>query len=109
MRSFIVFAFIMAVAAAASVPVYDISGDKAAKVIKFDLNNIGVNGYDFAYETSDGKVASEVAELKNAGLENEGLEVRGFFSYPGVDGKIYRVDYVANDKGFQPSAAHLPA
>ncbi|OWR42846.1 cuticle protein 1 [Danaus plexippus plexippus] len=107
MKSFIVFVLFVAVAVA--VPVYDASADKAASVVRFDLNNIGVNGYDFAYETSDGKVASEVAELKNAGLENEGLEVRGFFSYPGVDGKIYRVDYVANDKGFQPSAAHLPA
>ncbi|CAG9559486.1 unnamed protein product [Danaus chrysippus] len=109
MKSFIVFALVVAVAAAATVPVYEISGDKAAKVIRFDLNNIGVNGYDFAYETSDGKFASEVAELKNVGLENEGLEVRGFFSYVDNDGKVYRVDYVANDKGFQPSAPHLPA
>ncbi|CAG9559487.1 unnamed protein product [Danaus chrysippus] len=107
MKSFIVFALF--VAAVVAVPVYDASRDKDAKVVRFDLNNIGVNGYDFAYETSDGKVASEVAELKNIGSENEGLEVRGFFSYVDNDGKVYRVDYVANDKGFQPSAPHLPA
>ncbi|OWR42844.1 cuticle protein 1 [Danaus plexippus plexippus] len=99
----------MFVAAAVAVPVYNFSGAKAAKVIKFNLNNIGVNGYDYAYETSDGKLASEMAVLKNAGLENESLEVRGFFSYLGDDGKVYRVDYVANENGFQPSAPHLPA
>ncbi|CAG9559485.1 unnamed protein product [Danaus chrysippus] len=107
MKSFIVFALF--VAAAVAVPVYNFSGQRGAKVVRFDLNNIGVNGYDYAYETSDGKAASEVAVVKNPGSENESLEVRGFYRYVGDDGKLYRVDYIANDKGFQPSAAHLPA
>ncbi|XP_041970671.1 flexible cuticle protein 12-like [Aricia agestis] len=84
------------------------SNDEHAEVLRFDNNNIGIDGYAYSYETSNGIRAGEQAALKNVGTENEGIEVRGEFSYIGTDGQTYTVTYVANELGFQPSAPHLP-
>ncbi|XP_072939737.1 flexible cuticle protein 12-like [Epargyreus clarus] len=102
MKSFIVLALFVAVAVA--VPV----DPKTAVIEQYENNNIGVEGYNYAVKTSDGKVVSEQGVLKNVGTENEAMEVRGSFSYVDNDGKVYTVDYVANENGFQASGAHLP-
>ncbi|CAG4919832.1 unnamed protein product [Colias eurytheme] len=102
MKSFIVFALF--VAAAVALPVED----KDATVLKYENNNIGVEGYSYGVETSNGIQAQENAVLKNQGAENEAIEVRGQFSYPGPDGVIYTVTYISNENGFQASGAHLP-
>ncbi|KAF9802677.1 hypothetical protein SFRURICE_011688 [Spodoptera frugiperda] len=102
MKSFIVFALF--VAAAVAVPV----DPKDATIVRYDNDNIGVEGFNYAVETSDGKVAQEQGQLKNVGTENEAIEVRGQFSYPGPDGVVYTVTYIANENGFQPQGAHLP-
>ncbi|KAG6457365.1 hypothetical protein O3G_MSEX010267 [Manduca sexta] len=102
MRSMIVIALFVAVAAA--VPV----DPKSAVVVSYVNENIGVDGYKFGYETSDGKSAQESAVLKNVGSENEALEVQGQYSYVGDNGVTYLVKYIANEKGFQPEGAHLP-
>lgn len=62
----------------------------------------------FSYETSNGIGASENAQLVNPGSENEGISVRGQYSYTGDDGVRYAVNYVADENGFQPEAAHIP-
>ena len=36
------------------------------------------------------------------------LEQRGYYEYVGNDGNTYRMDYVANEGGFQPQADYLP-
>ncbi|TKX27927.1 flexible cuticle protein 12-like [Spodoptera litura] len=102
MKSFIVFALFVAVAVA--VPV----DPKDAVIVRYDNDNIGVEGYNYAVETSDGKSAQEQGVLKNVGSENEAIEVRGQFSYTGPDGVVYAVNYIANELGFQPEGAHLP-
>ncbi|XP_038222976.1 flexible cuticle protein 12-like [Zerene cesonia] len=102
MKSFIVFALF--VAAAVALPV----DEKDAIIEQYDNNNIGVNGYNYKLRTSNGINLAEDAVVKNEGSENEALEVRGQFSYPGADGVIYTVTYVANENGFQASGAHLP-
>ncbi|XP_055846608.1 larval cuticle protein 65Ag1-like [Episyrphus balteatus] len=78
-----------------------------ATVLRQD-SNVGAEGYQFSVETSDGKSHSEEGQLKNIGTENEALSVRGSFTYLGDDGVTYSVSYVADENGFQPSAAHLP-
>ncbi|XP_013187362.1 flexible cuticle protein 12 [Amyelois transitella] len=103
MRTCIVFALCVAVATAAA-----ITDSKDAVILRSDLENIGVDGFQWAYETSDGKSAQEQGQLKNVGSENEALEVRGQFAYTAPDGQVYTVTYVANELGFQPQGAHIP-
>ncbi|XP_014485722.1 PREDICTED: endocuticle structural protein SgAbd-6-like [Dinoponera quadriceps] len=68
-----------------------------------EVNNIGVGGYRFSYEQSDGQKREETAELKNEGTDNEAMSVVGSFSFIAPDGHTYRVDYTADETGFHPS------
>ncbi|XP_073942562.1 flexible cuticle protein 12-like [Choristoneura fumiferana] len=104
MKSFIVFALCVAVALAAP----QRSPDADAQVLKYEADNIGVDGYQFSYETSNGIQQQEQAQLNNVGTENESIAVRGSYSYTGSDGVVYTVTYVADENGFQPQGAHLP-
>lgn len=62
----------------------------------------------YSYETSDGVSRSESAQLKDVGLENPALQVRGTISWVAADGQQYTLNYVADENGFQPEGAHLP-
>ncbi|XP_055373233.1 endocuticle structural glycoprotein SgAbd-5-like [Condylostylus longicornis] len=79
-----------------------------AQIIRQDLDNIGVDGYKFAYETSDGVTREEQGELRNAGTDNEAISVRGSYSWVADDGQTYTVTFLADENGFQPEGAHLP-
>ncbi|XP_045446755.1 flexible cuticle protein 12-like [Melitaea cinxia] len=103
MKSFIVLALFVAVAVAAPA-----NPDADAQIVSYRSDNIGVDGYGYEIETSNGIKQSESGTLKNVGTEDEALEVRGQYSYPGPDGVAYLVVYIANEKGFQPQGAHLP-
>lgn len=46
--------------------------------------------------------------MKNAGSQNEAEEVHGSYTYTSPEGQPIRVDYIANEFGFQPSGDHLP-
>ncbi|CAG9771908.1 unnamed protein product [Ceutorhynchus assimilis] len=82
--------------------------DAAAQVLKYESENIGVDGYNFGYETSNGISHQEQGELVNPGAENEAVAVRGSYQYTGPDGVLYSVTYIADENGFQPQGAHLP-
>ncbi|CRL02974.1 CLUMA_CG016256, isoform A [Clunio marinus] len=99
MKFLIVFAlcFVAALAAPADV-----------EILKSNFENIGVDGYKFDFEQSDGQKREESAVVNNLGSENESIAVRGSFSFVGDDGQTYTVTYIADENGFQPSAAHLP-
>ncbi|RVE45046.1 hypothetical protein evm_010303 [Chilo suppressalis] len=105
MKSFIVFACMFVAALAGPVSQ---GSDADAQVLRYDSDNIGVDGYKYVVETSNGISAQEQGQLKNVGSENEAIEVRGQFSYTGPDGVVYTVNYVADENGFQPQGAHLP-
>ncbi|KAH8366109.1 hypothetical protein KR093_009197, partial [Drosophila rubida] len=100
MKFLIVFVALFAVALAAP------SQDQVT-VVRQDAD-VTVDGYKFAYETSDGAGHNAEANIKNAGTENEALSVRGSFKFFGEDGQEYIVNYVADENGFQPEGAHLP-
>ncbi|XP_076276864.1 cuticular protein 28 [Lasioglossum baleicum] len=68
-----------------------------------ESNNIGVGGYHFSYEQSDGQKREETAELKNEGTDDEALDVTGSFTFTSPDGHTYRVDYTADKDGFHPT------
>ncbi|XP_017786790.1 PREDICTED: flexible cuticle protein 12-like [Nicrophorus vespilloides] len=103
MKFIVAFAALVAVALAA--PQHQ---DKDAHIVKFDSDNIGVEGYKYGYETSNGIAASEEGQVINAGTDNEAIAVRGEFKYVGPDGVTYTVTYVADENGFQPQGAHIP-
>lgn len=72
-------------------------------------DNIGVGGYSFGYDLSDGQSRQETAELKNAGSENAFIVMRGSYSYiDPVTGQLYTVNYVADENGFRAEGDHIP-
>ncbi|XP_058461426.1 larval cuticle protein 65Ag1-like [Malaya genurostris] len=102
MKFMIAFAVVLGVALA--VPV---SEDKDAQVLKFD-NDVGSEGYSFEYDTSNGIKAQESGQLKSFGDDVSAVVVKGSYSFTAADGQVYTVNYVADENGFQPEAAHLP-
>uniref|UniRef100_A0A1Q3FIR8 Putative larval cuticle protein 8.7 n=1 Tax=Culex tarsalis TaxID=7177 RepID=A0A1Q3FIR8_CULTA len=103
MKTIIVFCMVLVAGLAA--PVDD---SQNAQIVKYESENIGIDGYRFAFETSDGTARQEQAELKNAGTDIESIVVRGSYSYVGPDGTQYVINYVADENGFQPEGAHIP-
>ncbi|XP_030746749.1 flexible cuticle protein 12-like [Sitophilus oryzae] len=85
-----------------------LDSDKDAIVLRHNADNIGVDGYSYDFETSNGIAAQEQGQIVNAGSENEANQVRGQFSYTGPDGVVYSVSYIADENGYQPVGAHLP-
>ncbi|XP_017476868.1 PREDICTED: flexible cuticle protein 12-like [Rhagoletis zephyria] len=79
-----------------------------ARILFYDNDNIGLDGYDFSFETSDGIKRDESAELVDTGTGEKIWRVEGYYSWTAPDGKQYRVDFVADENGYRPTGAHLP-
>ncbi|KAM0734287.1 Flexible cuticle protein 12 [Formica fusca] len=112
MKLIIVFAAVVAVALARSPPVFNAEFDNSQTVLVKETpsNNIGIDGYQFGYELSNGQAHQESAQLVNAGQENESIAVRGSFTYVDpVTNVRYTVNYIADENGFQPQGEHLPS
>ncbi|XP_011151373.1 flexible cuticle protein 12 [Harpegnathos saltator] len=104
----LIIALFALVAVAVAAPVQDNSQTVVVK--ETPLDNIGIDGYQFGYELSNGESREESAQLVNAGTENESLAVQGSFSYVDPATNVrYTVNYIADENGFQPQGAHLPA
>ncbi|XP_054734983.1 endocuticle structural glycoprotein SgAbd-5-like [Anastrepha obliqua] len=87
-----------------STPTKTTHSDDDVQIVNFSNDNVGANGYNFAFETSDGVSRKEMATVKNAGS----ISVEGTVSWTGPDGVQYTLNYVADEHGFQPQGAHLP-
>ncbi|KFB43839.1 hypothetical protein ZHAS_00011687 [Anopheles sinensis] len=109
MKTIIALVFVIALALASPLtpPRQGSFEAQPSSILKFENENNGVDGYKFAFETSDGHQRQEQGELKKVGDE-EALVVRGSYSFTGPDGQVYTVNYVADENGFQPEGAHLP-
>uniref|UniRef100_A0AAG5DDU8 Uncharacterized protein n=1 Tax=Anopheles atroparvus TaxID=41427 RepID=A0AAG5DDU8_ANOAO len=72
-------------------------------------NDNNVDGsYNFAYEQSDGQKREEKGELKPVdGAEEPALSVTGSYEYTDSNGQRYRVEYVADEKGYRPTVTKL--
>lgn len=75
--------------------------ERAASILRFE-NEVGVEGFNYAFETDNGITAEETA------VATDGVQARGAFSYTGDDGKVYSVTYTADEGGYQPRGDHLP-
>ncbi|CAH2075256.1 unnamed protein product, partial [Iphiclides podalirius] len=74
------------------------------QILRFD-NDVQVDGYSFAYETSDGTSRQEEGKLDNPQSENAALTVTGQYAYVAPDGKHYSVTFTAGPNGFQPKTS----
>ncbi|XP_053687069.1 larval cuticle protein 65Ag1-like [Sabethes cyaneus] len=105
MKFFVAFAALLAVALAA--PAAPASDDASATVLKFD-SDVGVDAYNFQYDTSNGIQHQESGQLKTFGDDAAALVVKGSFTYKDAAGQTFTVNYVADENGFQPEGSHLP-
>ncbi|KAL4707823.1 hypothetical protein ACJJTC_001769 [Scirpophaga incertulas] len=106
MNSFVAFLALVAVAAA-DVSHLVRSPEADAQILKQDADVLP-DHYSFSYETSNGIAAQESGQLKNAGREDEAIEVQGSNQYSAPDGTPIQLSYIANENGYQPQGAHLP-
>merc|ERR1719507_2098659 len=63
--------------------------------------------FRYSYETENEITQSAEGNMRNV----DGVDVvvmKGSYSYVGVDGNTWTVDWYADETGFHPSAAHLP-
>ncbi|XP_045764462.1 endocuticle structural glycoprotein SgAbd-5-like [Maniola jurtina] len=60
------------------------------------------NGYNFEFKTSDGVSRKEEGQLITVG-DQQGIGVKGSYSYLAPDGLQYIVSYTADDKGYKPT------
>ncbi|XP_065077600.1 pupal cuticle protein 20-like [Ochlerotatus camptorhynchus] len=83
-------------------------GDSSAK-IKEDTRQLNEDGSYFYRVLNDNNIEiSETGRVDNAGTDDQVMRAKGYYEYIGDDGVLYRVDYVADENGFQASGAHLP-
>ncbi|XP_037720463.1 larval cuticle protein 65Ag1-like [Drosophila subpulchrella] len=71
-------------------------------------SEVGPEGFNYNWATSDGQEANAAGKLKDVGTENEAISVQGSYRFIGDDGVTYEVTYIADENGFQPQGAHLP-
>merc|ERR1712128_280601 len=76
-------------------------------IIRSDFTGPNDGNYEYSYETGNGIKQSVVVEMK-LGDNVQVYVMRGSYSYPGTDGKLYYVDWYADETGYHPSAPHLP-
>jgi len=87
------------------------SGNPAdAQILRYEFDNPGDGTYNYAYETSDGTSAAQKGYLKPPPQgSDEPIQVaEGFFQFYSPEGETFKLDYLADENGFQPSAPHLP-
>ncbi|XP_061393858.1 larval cuticle protein 65Ab1-like [Musca vetustissima] len=102
MKIVIVLAALIAIAVAAPAP------NEHAEILKLD-SNVEHDGYSFDVETSDGTSRHEDGKVKDFDSEHPAIVVHGTFTWKDEhDGKVYTVNYVADENGFQPTGEHLP-
>merc|ERR1712047_102738 len=107
MKSMILFAVFLAVAAAAPAP----QDEKPIILIVKQTQNHDTEKqeYSFSYEAENGISVSESGVQKQFGdkPEDAGTVSQGKYSYP-EDSVTYTITWVADENGFQATGDHLP-
>lgn len=83
----------------------DFGGERLTSGTK-DTNKVASSHgtYSFSYETDDGMKRTEAGKH----MESGGMLQTGSWEYVGPDGKVYKVEYIADENGFRPTGDHLP-
>ncbi|KAL3276460.1 hypothetical protein HHI36_011841 [Cryptolaemus montrouzieri] len=77
-------------------------------ILRFNNENNGEGTYQFEFETENKIFQQESGQLKNVGTDQASNAVQGSYSYVGLDGNTYTVNYIADELGFRASGDHLP-
>jgi hypothetical protein len=106
MKLIIVLAFI-GLAAAQSRQQQD---PKDVQIVRSEVENNGDGSYSYRYELSDGTIVEERGTLKAPlpGTDEPIQVAEGSYQYYSPEGELIKVDYKADEGGFQPVGAHLP-
>uniref|UniRef100_T1H0U1 Uncharacterized protein n=1 Tax=Megaselia scalaris TaxID=36166 RepID=T1H0U1_MEGSC len=105
MKFAIIFAALFALAIGAP-PKQASSSD--AQILRLD-SDIKTDGFRYALETSDGTSQIAEGQLKQTDPENAAVVQSGSFKFVADDGQTYQVNWTADEFGFHPEGAHLPA
>ncbi|RZF33377.1 hypothetical protein LSTR_LSTR011911 [Laodelphax striatellus] len=65
------------------------------------------DGFAYSYDTENGISVQSDGQVRNAGTDAASLAVTGSYSYTGDDGKVYTIQYVADERGFVPIGEHI--
>ncbi|XP_013187910.2 flexible cuticle protein 12-like [Amyelois transitella] len=84
------------------------NADKQPVEIITERTLVKPDGYDFEYKTSDGVSRREEGTLITVG-DQQGIGVKGSYSYTAPDGQQYQVTFTADDKGYKPQIHILPS
>lgn len=103
----------VAVASAATLPGSPVGivskailGQEAAAEVLRSESVVDPDKFHYAYETSNGINAQADGQLRQlAKPEEPALVHQGFYSYTAPDNTVIKVDYVADENGYQPSVS----
>ncbi|XP_037073608.1 larval cuticle protein 65Ag1-like [Pollicipes pollicipes] len=111
----VVFAALAALAAAAPQAQFDEYGNvieqkqPEIRIVNQYFEQDGKGNYEYGYEQDNGQKVEEVGRsYPGSEPETGSISKEGSFEYVGPDQRTYRVDYRADEGGFQPEADHLP-
>ncbi|XP_062542081.1 keratin, type I cytoskeletal 9-like [Armigeres subalbatus] len=76
--------------------------------VKEDIREMNEDGYFYKYATDNEIEVSETGRIENRGTEDQVLRATGYYEFVADDGVKYRVDYTADENGFQATGDHLP-
>jgi len=84
--------------------------DPEIEVVRDERENAGDGTFRWAYELSDGTLVEQNGYTKESGdPENPIIQViEGSFAYTAEDGTPIKLQYIADENGFQPTGDHLP-
>ncbi|XP_052567302.1 endocuticle structural glycoprotein SgAbd-5-like [Culex pipiens pallens] len=100
LRSLVVVAILGGEIVVQGVPTGDSSSQ--LKVVE-QYNNLKDSGYEWGYELSDGRYATQDGYTKELPDGSEALVIRGSYSYTAPDGVKYTVEYYADETGYHPT------
>lgn len=81
--------------------------EASSRVLKLE-NDLNQDSYHYAYETENNIRGEENGRVINQNTKNEGIAATGFYEYVGPDNVKYRIEYIADENGFQAAGSHLP-
>ncbi|XP_047515074.1 flexible cuticle protein 12-like [Pieris napi] len=109
MRQIIVLAVVIAVVAGAAVPSgQDYYSPGQAQILRYDVDNIGLGNYKYAYEQTDGTRQEQQGAITNEGREDEAIAVSGSYSWVAPNGVRYTVTYTSGVDGYNPTLEEGP-